>query len=166
MRKCNLFFVLAFLSVVNVQFQTEPSGLFDIHDSLSWLIYSCLLKDCIILYLSTHSEEERHFGKPWLAQAFHSTHVTLEPNKMRLSGKENVQCYLSYTVVQCFPNPFPGSGSSANHKTTESVQAIRERKFPVYSFLHFPRTMLSKTFHESVRKLTLDSFFPWCIWQA
>ena len=59
-----------------------------------------------------------------------STHVTLEPNKMRLSGKENVQCYLSYTVVQCFPNPFPGSGSSANHKTTESVQAIRERKFP------------------------------------
>jgi hypothetical protein len=71
MRKCNLFFVLAFLSVVNVQFQTEPSGLFNIHDSLSWLIYSCLLKDCIILYLSTHSEEERHFGKPWLAQAFH-----------------------------------------------------------------------------------------------
>ena len=88
--------------------------------------------------------------------------ITLEPNKMRLSGKENVQCYLSYTVVQCFPNPFPGSGSSANHKTTESVQAIRESKFPVYSFLHFPRphTMLSKTFHKSVGKLKLESLFP------
>ena len=97
---------------------------------------------------------------PGVCTTTDSSHVTLEPNKMRLSGKENVQCYLSYTVVQCFPNPFPGSGPSANHKTTESVQAIRERKFPVYSFLHFPRTMLSKTFHESVGKLTLDSFFP------
>ena len=87
---------------------------------------------------------------PGMRTTTDSTHVTLEPNKMRLSGKENVQCYLSYTVVQCFPNPFPGSG----------LQAIQERKFPVYSFLHFPRTMLSKTFHQSVGKLTLDSFFP------
>ena len=61
---------------------------------------------------------------PGVCTTTDSTHVTLEPNKMRLSGKENVQCYLSYTVVQCFPNPFPGSGSSANHKTTESVQVL------------------------------------------
>ena len=73
-----------------------------------------------------------------------STHVTLEPNKMRFSGKENVQCYLSYTVVQCFSNTFTGCGSSSNHNKTESVQAIWERRFPVFSFLHFPCTMLSK----------------------
>ena len=63
---------------------------------------------------------------------------------LRLSGKENVQCNLSYIVIQCFPNTFLGCGSSANHNKTEYVQAIWERKFPVYSFLHFLCMMLSK----------------------
>ena len=108
MRKCNLFFVLAFLSVVNVQFQTEPSGLFNIHDSLSWLIYSCLLKDCIILYLSTHSEEERHFGKPWVAQAFHyyinnsplsSSYVDMTTVGLSLSRQANSKFWTVVSLI-------------------------------------------------------------------
>ena len=73
-----------------------------------------------------------------------SNHVMLGPNKMSFSRKENVQGYLSYTVIQCFPNTFLGSGSSANHNKTESVQTIREKKFPVYSFLYLYCMMLSK----------------------
>jgi len=144
MRKCNLFFVLAFLSVVNVQFQTEPSGLFNIHDSLSWLIYSCLLKDCIILYLSTHSEEERHFGKPWVAQAFH-----YYINNSPLSSSYGDMTIAILTVCNLLPLGYGNLprgvhhyGFYSCHVGTKQDEVVRERKCPVLSFVHC-RTMFS-----------------------